>query len=170
MSDRVQLEWNRSSRGGASFLAAPALIKPGGPFSGIRLTRILSSQAFAMVSYRSFARSADRGRAPSGRRTSGPEGLGTDSDDTDRSAIAQARISSACRSSYLFPLAVGRIQPEFMPPGRASQVPQSICRRPPPWITPGSPAAVSARCYATGFRFHQHVKVDRSQLAVTRPQ
>jgi hypothetical protein len=87
----------RSSSGGASFLAAAALIKPDVPISGIRLTRILSSQACAMASYRSFTTSADRGRAPGGHRTSGPEGLGTDadSDDADCSAIVQARTSSA---------------------------------------------------------------------------
>ena len=78
-------------------MATTALIKPDVPIYGIRLTRILSSQACAMFCYRSLTTSADRRHAPGGRRTSGPEELGTDadSDDADRSVIVQARISSA---------------------------------------------------------------------------
>jgi len=38
--------------------------------------------------------------------------------------------------------------------GRASQVPRLICPCALPPLTPGSPAAARAHCFAVGFRLH----------------
>ena len=55
-------------------------------------------------------------------------------------------------------------------PGRASQVPRSICGRPPSPSTPGSSAAAGARCLAADVRLHQLGKAGHSQIkGFTRP-
>ena len=53
---------------------------------------------------------------------------------------------------------------QVVSPGRVSQVPQSICRRPPSSTTPGSPTAAHARSFTVGCRLHPFGKVGRSQL------
>jgi len=47
---------------------------------------------------------------------------------------------------------------------RASQVPRSICRRPPSSTTPVHPAVAYARCFTAGARLHPIGKVGRSHL------
>ena len=56
------------------------------------------------------------------------------------------------------------------PPRRASQVPQPIFLRAPSPITPRSPAAACAHCFAASIRFHPHWKTDHFPFALTRPK
>jgi hypothetical protein len=47
---------------------------------------------------------------------------------------------------------------------RVSQVPRLICRRPPSPITPGSPTAALAHCFAVGMRLHHLWRDGHSQM------
>src|SRR5262249_28475545 len=65
------------------------------------------------------------------------------------------RLPTGPTGGYGFPLPVApRSYPDPRPPGRVSQVPASICRRPPSRITPEDPTAAFARCFAADARLH----------------
>lgn len=60
-------------------------------------------------------------------------------------------------------LLAGRHASSVRPHRGVSQVPRLICRRPPSPLTPGSPTAAPARCFAVGMRLHHLWKDGHSQ-------
>jgi hypothetical protein len=72
-------------------------------------------------------------------------------------------------SGYVFPPLVEHPPPTGgRPPDRASQVPWLVCRCPPSSITPESPAAAHARCFATGDRLRPSWRL-ATPNGLTRP-